>query len=148
MPIVRFTSTSMILLGVYGAGIRILRQFSKWVAERVISEYLHRAFPGAAVTAIDVTSRIGRLYRGPSDGVRFICCDVEGIAAARPDHSTSWCCATCFIMCHAHPDRRCSMLFGEAWLLGVHSSARIGSGATLQSTGSAMPRTDGSPATR
>jgi 2-polyprenyl-3-methyl-5-hydroxy-6-metoxy-1,4-benzoquinol methylase len=52
--------------------------------EGVISEHLHRAFPNAAITAIDVTSRIGRLYRGPRDGVRFIQCEVERIAAAMP----------------------------------------------------------------
>jgi 2-polyprenyl-3-methyl-5-hydroxy-6-metoxy-1,4-benzoquinol methylase len=52
--------------------------------EGVISEHLHRAFPGAAVTAIDVTSRIGRLYRGPGDGVRFIHCTAEEIAFAEP----------------------------------------------------------------
>jgi 2-polyprenyl-3-methyl-5-hydroxy-6-metoxy-1,4-benzoquinol methylase len=52
--------------------------------EGVISEHLQRAFPGAEVTAIDITSRIGRLYRGPSDGVRFIRCEVGQIAAAKP----------------------------------------------------------------
>jgi 2-polyprenyl-3-methyl-5-hydroxy-6-metoxy-1,4-benzoquinol methylase len=52
--------------------------------EGVISEHMYRAFPGAAITAIDITPRIGRLYRGPSDGVRFIRCEVERIAAANP----------------------------------------------------------------
>ena len=52
--------------------------------EGVVSEHLYRAFPGAAITAIDITSRIGRLYRGPSYGVRFIRCEVERIAAAKP----------------------------------------------------------------
>jgi 2-polyprenyl-3-methyl-5-hydroxy-6-metoxy-1,4-benzoquinol methylase len=52
--------------------------------EGVISEHLHYAFPGAAITAIDITSRIGRLYRGPSDGVRFIRCEVERLAAVEP----------------------------------------------------------------
>ena len=52
--------------------------------EGVISERLHCAFPAAAITAIDITSRIGRLYRGPSGGVRFIRCEVEQIATANP----------------------------------------------------------------
>jgi 2-polyprenyl-3-methyl-5-hydroxy-6-metoxy-1,4-benzoquinol methylase len=52
--------------------------------EGVISEHLQRVFPSAAVTGIDVTSRIGRLYRGPSDGVRFIRRTAEETAFAEP----------------------------------------------------------------
>ena len=53
--------------------------------EGVISERLYRAFPYAKLTAIDITSRIGRLYQGPSDAVCFIQCEVERIAAASPE---------------------------------------------------------------
>jgi 2-polyprenyl-3-methyl-5-hydroxy-6-metoxy-1,4-benzoquinol methylase len=52
--------------------------------EGAVSERLHLAFPRADVTAIDVTPRIGRLYQGPSSGVRFIRCDAQQMAASRP----------------------------------------------------------------
>jgi 2-polyprenyl-3-methyl-5-hydroxy-6-metoxy-1,4-benzoquinol methylase len=52
--------------------------------EGAVSERLHRAFPRADVTAIDISSQIGRLYRGPSQGVRFVRCDVHQIAASMP----------------------------------------------------------------
>jgi 2-polyprenyl-6-hydroxyphenyl methylase/3-demethylubiquinone-9 3-methyltransferase len=52
--------------------------------EGAVSERLRGAFPCAHVTAIDVTSRIGRLYRGPREAVRFIRCEVQQIAASNP----------------------------------------------------------------
>jgi 2-polyprenyl-3-methyl-5-hydroxy-6-metoxy-1,4-benzoquinol methylase len=52
--------------------------------EGAVSERLYGAFPLADVTAIDVTSRIGRLYRGPSSGVRFIRCEAQQIAGSKP----------------------------------------------------------------
>ena len=52
--------------------------------EGAVSERLRSAFPCAALTAIDVTSRIGRLYRGPREAVRFVRCEVQQIAASNP----------------------------------------------------------------
>jgi 2-polyprenyl-3-methyl-5-hydroxy-6-metoxy-1,4-benzoquinol methylase len=52
--------------------------------EGAVSERLQGAFPVAALTGIDVTSRIGRLYRGPREAVRFVCCEVQQIAVSDP----------------------------------------------------------------
>ena len=52
--------------------------------EGAVTERLAEAYPDAQITAIDVTPRVGRLYRGPKDRVRFIECTVEEIAAAEP----------------------------------------------------------------
>jgi 2-polyprenyl-3-methyl-5-hydroxy-6-metoxy-1,4-benzoquinol methylase len=49
--------------------------------EGAVTYRLNVAYPGAKITAIDITPRIGRLYRGPLDHVRFIRCGVEEIAA-------------------------------------------------------------------
>jgi 2-polyprenyl-3-methyl-5-hydroxy-6-metoxy-1,4-benzoquinol methylase len=50
--------------------------------EGAITERLKAAYSDANITAIDITPRVGRLYRGPLDGVRFIRCAVQEIAAA------------------------------------------------------------------
>jgi SAM-dependent methyltransferase len=50
--------------------------------EGAVSERLARAYPHASVTAIDISPRLGRLYRGPPDRVRFVRCAVDAIAAA------------------------------------------------------------------
>lgn len=48
--------------------------------EGAVTERLNAAYPDAKITAIDITPRIGRLYRGLFDNVRFIQCSVEEIA--------------------------------------------------------------------
>jgi SAM-dependent methyltransferase len=58
-----------------------LRILEVGCGEGVMSESLFRSYPDAAITAIDVASSIGRLYQGPVNGVRFIQCEVQEIAA-------------------------------------------------------------------
>jgi SAM-dependent methyltransferase len=53
--------------------------------EGAVSERLCAAYPGAKLTAIDVTSNIGRLYQGPVNGVRFIQCEVKELPAAESE---------------------------------------------------------------
>lgn len=47
--------------------------------EGAISQRLSAAYPVAKLTAIDVTSRIGRLYQGSLESVRFIRCELDNI---------------------------------------------------------------------
>jgi 2-polyprenyl-6-hydroxyphenyl methylase/3-demethylubiquinone-9 3-methyltransferase len=49
--------------------------------EGAVTQRLRSAYPGAEITAIDITPRVGRLYKGPRDNLRFICCAVQEIAA-------------------------------------------------------------------
>lgn len=49
--------------------------------EGAVTDRLSTAYPEANITAIDITSRLGRLYRGSLDRVRFIRCAVQEIAA-------------------------------------------------------------------
>jgi 2-polyprenyl-3-methyl-5-hydroxy-6-metoxy-1,4-benzoquinol methylase len=51
--------------------------------EGAVTQRLNRAYPDADITAIDITPRIGRLYRGPLDRVRFEKCAVQEIAATQ-----------------------------------------------------------------
>jgi 2-polyprenyl-6-hydroxyphenyl methylase/3-demethylubiquinone-9 3-methyltransferase len=48
--------------------------------EGAVTERLNASYPAAKITAIDITPRIGRLYRGSQDDVQFIQCDVQEIA--------------------------------------------------------------------
>jgi 2-polyprenyl-3-methyl-5-hydroxy-6-metoxy-1,4-benzoquinol methylase len=50
--------------------------------EGAVTERLRAAYPDADITAIDITPRLGRLYRGSLDRVRFIQCPVQEIALA------------------------------------------------------------------
>lgn len=52
--------------------------------EGAMTERLVRAYPVAAVTAIDITPRVGRLYRGPASTVTFSQETVEKIAGRKP----------------------------------------------------------------
>lgn len=49
--------------------------------EGAVTERLVAAYPKARITAIDITPRLGRLYRDPSDRVRFRQCTVQETAA-------------------------------------------------------------------
>ena len=52
--------------------------------EGAVTERLAAAYPDASITAIDITPRVGRLYRGRSEGVAFRQADVATIAAEQP----------------------------------------------------------------
>jgi SAM-dependent methyltransferase len=52
--------------------------------EGAVTERLRAAYPDATITAIDVTPRVGRLYRGPCERVRFVQCAIQEIAASEP----------------------------------------------------------------
>ncbi len=52
--------------------------------EGAVTGRLNAFYPGARITAIDITPRIGRLYRGPRADVRFIQSSVLELAAREP----------------------------------------------------------------
>ena len=52
--------------------------------EGAVTERLVEAYPEARITAIDITPRVGRLYRGPMDRVQFRQSPVQEIAAQSP----------------------------------------------------------------
>jgi SAM-dependent methyltransferase len=52
--------------------------------EGAVTERLNKAYADAKITASDITPRVGRLYRGSLDRVRFVQCGVQEIAAAEP----------------------------------------------------------------
>lgn len=52
--------------------------------EGAVTERLNAAYPDAEIIAIDITPRLGRLYKGSRDKVRFIRCNVQKIAATEP----------------------------------------------------------------
>lgn len=54
--------------------------------EGAVTERLIAGYPECSVTALDITPRIGRLYRGARDRVQFIRCHVQEIAAQQPGH--------------------------------------------------------------
>jgi 2-polyprenyl-3-methyl-5-hydroxy-6-metoxy-1,4-benzoquinol methylase len=51
--------------------------------EGAVTERLHSAFPSAHITAIDVTSRIGRLFQGQQVGVCFTRCELQDLTASK-----------------------------------------------------------------
>jgi 2-polyprenyl-6-hydroxyphenyl methylase/3-demethylubiquinone-9 3-methyltransferase len=52
--------------------------------EGAVTERLAAAYPQARITAIDITPRVGRLFRGPADRVEFRQCTVQEIATQHP----------------------------------------------------------------
>ena len=52
--------------------------------EGAMTERLVRIYPNASVTAIDITPKLGRLYRGPAANVTFLQETVETVAARKP----------------------------------------------------------------
>src|SRR5579859_4409597 len=52
--------------------------------EGAMTERLVRSYPAASITAIDITTRIGRLYRGPASTVNFFQETVEEVAHRSP----------------------------------------------------------------
>jgi 2-polyprenyl-3-methyl-5-hydroxy-6-metoxy-1,4-benzoquinol methylase len=74
---------------------RLVEQIHEWIpsakrilevgcGEGAVTQKLRAAFIGADITAIDITARIGRLYNGSPDGVRFVRCTAQDIAASEP----------------------------------------------------------------
>ncbi|KAF2991848.1 class I SAM-dependent methyltransferase [Methylocystis sp. MJC1] len=53
--------------------------------EGAVTERLSAAYPNAQITAIDLTPRLGRLYAGPRERVRFLQVDVQEIARVNPN---------------------------------------------------------------
>ncbi|MBP0591590.1 class I SAM-dependent methyltransferase [Paraburkholderia sp. LEh10] len=51
--------------------------------EGAMTERLANIYPRAEIVAIDITPRIGRLYRGPTDNVRFLQTTAQEMAATR-----------------------------------------------------------------
>jgi SAM-dependent methyltransferase len=51
--------------------------------EGAVTQRLNAAYPDAKITAIDITSRVGRLYQGSLDNVRFIRSGVQEVAASQ-----------------------------------------------------------------
>jgi len=49
--------------------------------EGAVTQRLSAAYPDAKITAIDISPRVGRLYRGLLNDVRFVRCGVQEIAA-------------------------------------------------------------------
>jgi 2-polyprenyl-3-methyl-5-hydroxy-6-metoxy-1,4-benzoquinol methylase len=49
--------------------------------EGSVTERLVVAYPESAISAIDITPRIGRLFRGSAERVRFIQCTIEHLSA-------------------------------------------------------------------
>jgi 2-polyprenyl-3-methyl-5-hydroxy-6-metoxy-1,4-benzoquinol methylase len=71
------------------------RQIGDWVpgarrilevgcGEGAVTERLARAYPDANILAIDITPRVGRLFRGRRDRVTFVETTVQQVAAGQP----------------------------------------------------------------
>jgi 2-polyprenyl-3-methyl-5-hydroxy-6-metoxy-1,4-benzoquinol methylase len=54
--------------------------------EGAVTERLKITYPNSKITAIDITPRIGRLYRGSRCDVEFIQTDVREVAKKKPEH--------------------------------------------------------------
>ena len=54
--------------------------------EGAVTEKLAELYPEAEITAIDISPRLGRLYGGPRDRVRFVQCTAQEMAARAPAH--------------------------------------------------------------
>jgi 2-polyprenyl-3-methyl-5-hydroxy-6-metoxy-1,4-benzoquinol methylase len=52
--------------------------------EGAMTERIVRTYPAAAVTAIDITPKVGRLFRGQTTRVNFVQETVEAVAARKP----------------------------------------------------------------
>jgi 2-polyprenyl-6-hydroxyphenyl methylase/3-demethylubiquinone-9 3-methyltransferase len=83
--------------------------------EGAMTERLRRAYPGAPITAIDVTPRLGRLFRGSRAGVEFVQAPVEQIASSRPQ--TFDLVILSDVLHHVRPAARASLLEGVAGAL-------------------------------
>jgi len=76
--------------------------------EGAMTERLVRTYPLAAITAIDITPRIGRLYQGDRSSVTFAQESVESVAARQPTSFDLVVLAD--VMHHVPPAARASLL--------------------------------------
>lgn len=54
--------------------------------EGAITQRLAKAYSNSSIVGIDITSRLGRLYGGRTDSVRFLETTVQDLAAMHPGH--------------------------------------------------------------
>jgi 2-polyprenyl-3-methyl-5-hydroxy-6-metoxy-1,4-benzoquinol methylase len=76
--------------------------------EGSVTARLQSAFPSTHITAIDVSSRIGRLYRGPRAGVSFAQCEIQEVAASNAGRFDLV--VLCDVLHHVSPDSRQRLL--------------------------------------
>jgi 2-polyprenyl-6-hydroxyphenyl methylase/3-demethylubiquinone-9 3-methyltransferase len=76
--------------------------------EGQFTEALARVFPETEVLGIDLTPRVGRLYRGPRERVRFAARPVEEVAAERPGQFELV--VVCDVLHHVPPRARAAFL--------------------------------------
>jgi spermidine synthase len=76
--------------------------------EGAMTERLVRSYPGSSITAIDITPRVGRLYRGPESTVSFRRETVEEVARRSP--STFDLVVVADVMHHVPLDARKSLM--------------------------------------
>jgi 2-polyprenyl-3-methyl-5-hydroxy-6-metoxy-1,4-benzoquinol methylase len=66
------------------AEVRPRRVLEVGAGEGQFTEELARVFPAAVLLGIDLTPRVGRLFRGPRERVTFAARPVDAVAAERP----------------------------------------------------------------
>lgn len=76
--------------------------------EGAVTARLADAYPQADITAIDITPRLGRLYAGPRERVRFRQCTVAEIAARAPGQYDLV--VLCDVLHHVPPPARQDLL--------------------------------------
>jgi SAM-dependent methyltransferase len=88
--------------------------------EGAMTERLVRGYPGATITAIDITPNIGRLFRGDASRVTFIGKSVEDVAWDEP--ASFDLAILCDVLHHVPPDARPSLLGGIDRAMAVGGS--------------------------
>ena len=107
----------------------VVRQIREWspapnrilevgCGEGSLTERLASVYPQAAVTAIDVTPRLGRLYQGRTAGVVFRQTTVETVAHESPGQFDLI--VMCDVLHHVAPIDRTSLLQSTAMCLDRH----------------------------
>jgi len=76
--------------------------------EGALTERLHVLFPHAQITAIDITPRIGRLFKNATAHVEFRQMTIEEIASAQPQAFDLV--VMCDVLHHVPPDQRLALL--------------------------------------
>lgn len=114
--------------------------------EGAVTERLRITYPDAKITGIDIMPRVGRLYRGPLEGIRFLQCSVQNIAATEPGQYDL--AVLCDVLHHIPVALRKGLLEAVRTTLAPEEllSSRTGNRASPRFTGAATPRTVGLPA--